>query len=145
MRETQLLEQFQSVVPPLPDGRGRILADTIDGQNRGLVERRGVKRAGGVGLVVLSEKDPALFRQPGQLLPDGPAQIQLFAQPRGHHAQESIESARRDGQTRFQQTRELNNRLVIENNCVEISCRQAALPKTIISSISWKAFVVLSS
>src|SRR6185436_19086757 len=65
MREAQLLEQFQALVPPLSDGRGRVLAYTIDGQNSSLVKRRGVERAGGVGLVVLSEQDLARFRQPG--------------------------------------------------------------------------------
>jgi hypothetical protein len=145
MREAQLLQKFKPVLPPLPDRRGRIFADTIDGQNGSLAERRGVKRAGGVGLMVLSKQDPALVRQPGQFLPDGLAQIQLFAQPGGHCVQESLESARRDCQTGFQQTREFDDRLVIENNGIEVCHCQSSLRETVAHRVVRKSFVVFSS
>ena len=60
MREAQLLEHLDLVAAADGDRAGGPLADTVEGQDRGLLEGRGEERAGRVGLVVLEEDVAAL-------------------------------------------------------------------------------------
>ena len=55
MREAQLVRQLDPVAAPDAEARGRPLADAVQRQDRGLLERRREEGAGGVRLVVVGE------------------------------------------------------------------------------------------
>ena len=70
MRKTQLLEYLEAIRLPLSNGGRRILTHPIHGEDRRLAERRRVKSAGGVGLMVLCKKNFAPVGQPGHFFTD---------------------------------------------------------------------------
>ena len=66
MRELQLAQDLDVLPAPAPDRRRRPLADAVDGENRGLVERRRVERARRVRQVMFGKEDAVASRCPAR-------------------------------------------------------------------------------
>ena len=56
VRVADLLEQFDVAAATMAESTGGPFADAVDGQDRGLVERRGIEATGGVRQVVLRDE-----------------------------------------------------------------------------------------
>ena len=120
MRKAQFLQQFNRVALPAANRRRGPFPHCVNGQNGGLGERRRIKGAGGVGLMVPGEQDRTIGAQAGQFLANGIAQIQFPSQPVGNDPGESPPSSRRHRQVGFQQTGKFQHRLVIKNDAIQV-------------------------
>lgn len=143
MRKAQLFQQPDFMPAPASDGGRGPLAHAVNGENGRLGERRRVKRAGGVGLMVGGEEDGTVGAQAGQLFPDGLAQIEPFTEPVGEHGRERAPAARRDGEVGFEQACEFEDRLVVKNNRVELRGGQPGVLETKPAGLAREIRVVL--
>ena len=100
-------------------GRGP-LAHAVEGQDRGLVERRGEERAGGVRLVVLGEDERRRYGRPSAPA-DHPRPTCSFSEPQRHGLAETSETRRGESEVGLQQPLELQQRLVVEADVIEVS------------------------
>ena len=144
MREAQLAQHLNRIAAPGADGGCRPFADAIDREDRRLFERRRIKRARRMRQVMLGEKNRALAPQPRQFFANGFAQIQLLPQPRRQHARPGRQSARRDGQIGFQHPRELGDRLVVEDDGIEVRRRQPGVPQAKLNRVLRETLVILA-
>ena len=107
------------------DRRRRPLADPVHGQDGGFLERRGKERRGGVALVMLGEEElavpVAVARKLLQLVVQQPLLEQLFAQPQRDRHPERAKAVRREREIGFQQAFELEERLVVEHDVIDVS------------------------
>jgi len=124
------------------DGRGGPFADAVNRQNRRLVKRRRIKRAGRVGLVVFGKKDRAIGTQSGQFTANGFAQIQFLAEPVGQHDGKCAPAAGSDGEIRFEQSRKFQNELVVKHHRVELHRRQVRVAETKLGGVTRKIGIV---
>ena len=77
---------------PMPMAGGRPLADAVEGQDRGLLERDGKERAGGVAFVMLGE-DKRCARRPSRSLAQHAAgMMQLVLEPDRHGQAEAAKA-----------------------------------------------------
>src|SRR5262245_40285156 len=124
MWKMKLLKDGEIVAATETHGHGRPLADSVHGQHRRLLERRWEKGGGRVTLMMLREQE--LFfpvATPGELSQFVTQKLlleQLLAQPqRDRHAERS-KAGRRERQIGLQQAFELEERLVIEHDIVDV-------------------------
>src|SRR5437899_4688516 len=145
MREAQFLEQsyFGSSSPS--DCRGGPLAHAIDSEDRRFGERRWVKRAGSVRLVMFRKQDGALRGKVRQVLADGFAQVQLFPQPRGHNGGEGPPPAACDCEVGFEHPREFQDWFVVEDHRVELPGLKPGLVQARTDSVAPEIRLVLLS
>ena len=143
-----------SSVPALADagGGGCPFADTVERQNRRLLERRGIKSAGGVRDVVLGEQQPLvpveiflaeIAQQRPEIVLQQVLLEQLLAQPHRHGLGEGREAFRRESEIGFKQPFELQERLVVEHHIIDVLKAGAALPQDEIDGVAGKAWIVL--
>jgi len=84
--EADLVCERDPVPPPVAERRGGPLADAVEREDRGLLERRREERAGGVGFVVVREDVPAaVVAAQGRVQFVG--QVELGFQPEGNGLQ----------------------------------------------------------
>ena len=96
VREVELADHLDLVAPAHADAGGGPLADPVEGEDRGAVERRRVEGRGGVALVVLGEPElvgPLVAQRP-ELGLDLVADPELLPQPQGHGPVERAEADR---------------------------------------------------
>ena len=124
MREVQLLQHLQAVAAADPDAGGRPLADAVDGQHRGFLERRGEERARGVALMVLGEQELLLDVRAGaagdQMLAQQALLEQLLLEPHRQRHAERAEALGRERQVGLEQALELQKRLVVEGDPIDL-------------------------
>ena len=117
VRELDLAQQLELTPSAHSVARGRPLPDTVEGQDGGLVEGRGIEGRGCVRLVVLREEDLAVIPD---LLGDLGRDEELLFEPHRHGLDEVLEAARGDAQVGHQDALELEHRLVVEGDVVEV-------------------------
>ena len=113
IRPVQLVENLEIIAAAAADRSGRPFADTVDCQDRRLLERRRQERAGGVGLVMLAVQD---ISRVAELLFQLAIDVQLVFDPQRPGHQERREPSGRDAEVRFQNSLELQQRFVVETD-----------------------------
>jgi hypothetical protein len=146
VREDHLLEQPQLLPLADADRGGGPLADPVQGQDRGLVERRRVVGARRVRLVVLGEED--LLGRSGAATLHGVLDLgrdpELLAQPERHRHHVRAQAAGDHRQVGLQDAVELEQRLVVEDHPVQrLAGRDAALREAVAHRVEREARVVL--
>ena len=144
MREADLVRQLDAVAPPGPERGGGPLADAVHREDGGFVERGRKERARRVRLVVLGEDDLPLVAS-SEPLRDGARQVELLLRPQRHELQERPEAARRVRQVGLQQALELQERLVVEADVVELLGRDAGLVEAVADGVDRERVVVLAA
>jgi len=141
VREPLLDEQLDVAAAPDADRRRRPFADAVDGDDRRFLERRGIERGRGVRLVVFAEEDLAVVA--GNLLAQVLGHPQLFADPQRHRHHVRTEAARRAGDIRGQQPLELDERLLVEGDVIQLCGGDARFAQAVLDSPCRKRRIVL--
>ena len=118
VREADLLEHRDVGAPADAEGGGGPLADAVHGEDRRLLEGGGQEARGGVAHVVLGEEDRPLVGL--QLLADDRGHPQLLVEPDRHRLPEGVEGPREGGHVGREHPLELEQRLVVEADRVEL-------------------------
>ena len=139
--KADLTEQLDVPVTSDSNGCGGPLADPVHGQDRRLAVGRAVEGAGRVREVVAAEEDP-LRRNP-EVLADQPFDPELLREPLDHRLAEDPEGSRIGRQRRHQDAVELDERLLVEDDPVEILAPELAGPEAELDRVDRKARVVL--
>src|SRR5579871_1267283 len=147
MREVNFLHNLNLIPAPQRHGRSRPFPDAIHRQDQRILKRRRIKRARRMTHMMLGEKQlllPVESRtQPLQLFMQQRFLKQLLADPQRHCHLERSQSAWRIGEIRFEQPLELQERLVVKNNKIDIAERAAGLYQAILGRVRWKSGIVL--
>src|SRR2546422_8838712 len=116
VREPDLAEELDALVPADSERRRRPLADAVHGQDGRVAVRRRIERARGVGHVVTAEEDllGGNPRPPG----DQALYPELFAEPAHHRLTKQPEGPRKGLERRHQEPAELPERLLVEDDPV---------------------------
>ena len=136
-----LVREFDSVAPPVPEAGCRPLADAIEREHRRFVKRRSKERARGMVLMVFDEYE-FLCVFTVQAFAHGARQKELLAQPEWHRFEERTESHRRVREIGFQQSLELQEGFVVKADVVQVARRQSGFAETIIDRVLWKTMIV---
>ncbi len=144
MREPQFFQQPDLGAVPLADGGRGPFPHAVAGDDRRLLERRGVKRRSRVGLMVFREENRNRSWQVCDLRADGLAQVELLGKPGRQDANESPPPVRGHGQVALEHPGELQNWLVVENHSGELRWADAAVAETIVDRVAGKPLVVLA-
>ena len=142
MWKFHLFENRHFIAPSEANGRGRPFAHTIHRQKRSLFEGRWEKGARGMCLVMLGEQHRNLGPQPRDLVAEGAGKIELFPQPPRQRTREGEPSARRHRKIGLQHPGELDDRLVIKDNGIQIRFGEARLFQAKRNGMPGKTFVV---
>src|SRR4029453_10755068 len=94
-------------------------------------------------LMMLGEEDLALETVEHRLVQEQAPREELVFQPDRHGGEERSKSARRDAEVLLEQALELEQRLVVEADVVELASRQARLTEAVGRGPSGKPGVVL--
>src|SRR5581483_7547048 len=105
------------------------------------LERRGVERTRRMRLVMFREEQWPL--EPAELLPNQLAREQLLLHPDRHRRHERTPSARRNPEVTLDEPLELQQRLVVEADVVDVRDIDAAFAKAVRDGVRRKARVVL--
>ena len=140
--EAKLVRQVDRRPAAHPEAGGGPLADAVHGEDRGLVERRGVEGAGGVGLVVLGEDESPLVL-PAEGLAHGPGQEEFLADPEGQGLAERPEAGGRIRQIGLEESLELQQGLVVKPHPVEVGRRDPGLGQAVFDGLRREPRVVL--
>ena len=147
MRELDLLHHAQLAPAPERDGSGGPLADAVHGEHRGALERRRVVRARRVAEMVLGEQQPLVPVDAAldgfQLLQERAALEQLVLHPHRQRGAERREAARRKGEIGLEQPLELEERLVVERDIVDLRGTRAGRLEARANRVVWEARVML--
>ena len=146
VREVDLVRDVQ--LAPVADRErgGGPLAHAVHGQHRGALERRGIERARRVAQVVLGEDQlrlPVLVAQLLQLLEDGGALEQLVLHPQRQRLAERGEALGREREVGLEQPLELQERLVVEGDDVDVLRPRAGGREARLDRVVREAVVVL--
>ncbi len=141
MREAQFVGDIEPVAAAGAEAGGRPLADAVEREDRGLVERGRIERAGGVREVMLGEDDLLLV---GVLRPRRiSAGTNSFSRIQtGMAVGERAKAARRVGEIRLDQPIELQQRLVVEADVVDVGGRQPCRAQAVVDRLHGKPFIV---
>ena len=119
VREHHLLANLDLIAAPYAPRARHPLAHAIHRQDRRLFERRAQERAGGMRHVMLAEQD--LLRRNAQLGRDLRADPQLVDHPGDHRLAKNFVRLRIGLQHAHQDAIELAERLLVEDDVVQIS------------------------
>ena len=145
MGKTQLAENGNPVVHPVPEGSGGPLPHPVHRQDGCPLEGRRKKRAGRMRLVVLRKihlwplPDPRLF----QRHLDVQRYPQLLPQPQRHRHHEGLQPLRRHAQIGFQDPVELGDGLVVERHGIQLAGFHASFRQAILHRIQRESRIVL--
>ena len=141
VRKTQLAQHLDVRPTPYADRRGRPFANAVHRDDRGLLERRRVERRRGVRFVMVAEVHFTLVAV--EPLLDVGGHPEFLAEPQRHRHQERPPAARCARGVGFEQAVELDQRLLVEADEIEILRRDAALTEAVGGRPRRKARVVL--
>src|SRR5215475_5234777 len=113
MGEVEFMGEMNLVAFAVTDGRGGPLADAVDSKDCGRIERGREESAGGVGFVMLGEKDGSFE---AAVVGDVFAHPEFIAEPDRQSLQEGSKTARSVIEIGFEQALEFEKRLVVEDN-----------------------------
>ena len=101
MRKCDVVKQPETIAFANANGRCRPLADSVQGDDRRLVERTGEKCAGRVAFMMVGENQTGVHR-PTETTAQGPAHVQLVLEPKWHGHTEAAETLRCVSQVGFE-------------------------------------------
>ena len=141
VREAQLVQDLQIVAAAHSNRAGRPLADAVNRDHRGLLEGRREKCRRGVRFMVFAEQDRALesLEPIGDVVRDP----QLFTEPRRHRHQVRPPSARRHRGVGLEQALELDERLFVERNVIQLRDGEPGLLEAVGDRLRRKRGIVL--
>jgi hypothetical protein len=146
MRKMDLAVDLDRVVLAQPRRGRRPLADAIHGQDRRASEGRWIEGAGGVRLVMLGEHqllgDVDAGHVPRQVVAQHLALEQLLARPHGKCRRKRAKPARRQRKVGLEQALELQERLVVEDDVVDVLKRHPAGLEAVFHRLCGKGRVV---
>ena len=146
MRKVNLLEDFKPVALTKRCRRRRPFTDTIHGEDHGLVERRWIERRRRVAQMMFGEQQSGpieLFVEFVQLLSQQALLEQLFLQPQRNRHLEGAETCRRQRDIGLEQPLEFQERLVVENDMVDVGKPCARGFQTVADRMHRKRRIVL--
>ena len=147
MREMQLFAHLQVVAAPEADRRGRPFADPVHGEDDRLLERRRKEGGRGVALVVLREQKLALPIEVGieraKLVAQELLLEQLLLQPQRDRHAEGAEAPGSECEIGFEQPFELEERLVVERDMIDVGEADAGLGQAIGDGVMRETGIVL--
>ena len=142
VREAQLLHHLETIAPAHGDRAGGPLADAVQGEDGRLLEGRREERAGPVRLVVGHEDVLALVRAREPLV-ELARHEELLLEPEGQAHQEQLEARRRVRDVGLEDAVELEERLVVEGDEVEVRSLDAGLLEAVVDRVLGERVVVL--
>ena len=146
MREMDLAVDLDRVVLAQPRRGRRPFADAIHRQDRRCLEGRWIEGARRMRLMMLGEHqllvDVDLGHVPRQLVRQHLALEQLLARPHRKRGRKGAKAARRQGQVGLEQALELQERLVVEDDVVDVLERHPAGLEAVFDGLSGKGRVV---
>src|ERR1700730_11639986 len=135
VREMDFLAHLDAVISANPDARGGPLSNTVHCEDQRLLERRRIESAGRVALVMLGEQQLVLPVEVGRPRFAQHAKKVLLQQfllePHWQSHAERGKPPRREGEIGLEQPFELDKRLLVKNDVIELVESQAALVETI--------------
>ena len=137
--EADLVEEGEPASFAHADGVGRPLADAVGGERGGPLKRREEEGARGVGLVVRGVDHPLL----AEVLGEVPLEPELVGEPAGDGVGPGAEPLRRDAHHRVEHAPELEHRLLVEGDQVEVARRETGLREAGVDRVPGVAGVVL--
>src|SRR5207247_999279 len=140
VRPVQLLDELNVAAAANAVRRGRPLPDTIERQDGRFFEWRGEERAGSVRLVMFGVQQLALV---SELATELSIHVQLLFHPHRRGLEERAETARCDAEIRFEDSLELEKRLVVEANVGKVADRDAGFAEAVFHRATGKACVSL--
>jgi hypothetical protein len=147
VREVDLLQHLELVALAVAQRRGRPFADAVHAEDRGLLIGRREERRGGMALVMLAEQQallPVEVRLPLlHLVAQQRLLEQLLLQPQRHGHAEGVEAARGEGEIGLEQPLELEERLVVEGDVVDVRQLDAGRVETVVHRVLREAGIVL--
>ena len=141
MGEADLAEHANVGAAADPVGGGGPLPDPVDGQDRRLVERRAEEGARGVREVVIAEDDLGLVHL--EVLADLALDPELLGHPGDHRFLEDAPRLRERGHGRPEDAVELQERLLEEDDHVQVLAADAARLQAEVDRPARKVVVVL--
>src|SRR3970040_1310728 len=150
MRKIDLPKRRERLALAGPYRLRRTLADSVNAQDGGFGERAEVESGSGMRLMMLGEQE---LRQrlllaaadARELLPEHVLEAQLFLEPDRHRHRERPDALRRICEIRLEQTLEFHQRLVVENDRIELIDFQPPLLQTVLDRGAREAGIVLLS
>ncbi len=141
VRKPQFAEDVELVAAADADRRGGPFADAVDRHHRRFFERRRIERRRRVRLVMFAEQDLAgvALEMAGDLV----RQPQLAAKPQRHRHDVGAQAARRGSDVGLQQPLELQQRLFIKTDEIELPGGNASLAQAIRHRVRGKRRIVL--
>src|SRR5215472_10233206 len=139
MGKMQLLEDFDLVISPSADGRGRPLANSVDSEDCGFAERRREEGAGGMREVVLGiiNRDFSLSELTQLFFQHSPHE-ELFLNPNRNRRCKASDALRSEGVICFEQPLEFHKWLLIERHRRKIPISQARFLQDIAAGVRRK-------
>ena len=141
MGELDLLDKLDVGSPARSHGGGRPLANAVHREEGGLLERGRIERAGGVGKMVLAEKNPVLLDF--EPIPDKGFYPKLVAQPGDHGLPEGFPGPGVAFEGRHQDPFEFLERSFIKNDIIEVTGGDARLLQAEADGVFGEAIIVL--
>ena len=148
MRKMDLLVDRQIVTLADRKRRGRPFANAVHRQHRRLFKGRGEECGSGVAQVMLGKQQPLfpvdfLAEMILQRVTDDGFLEELFFEPYRKRRHKAAKPARCEGEVGLEQSLELQKRLVVENDMIDIGGLEPAFGETIIDGVRRKPRVVL--
>src|SRR5262245_12676578 len=142
MRKSHFAEQLDPVAAPRAIARRRPLADPVERQDRGLLERRRKERASGVGFVVLGE-DVMLLVTSAEPSVHLSGQVQLLPEPEWDCFEKRSNPRGRVAQVGFEQALELQKGLVVKPDVIELARVEVTFTQAVLDRAQRKGMIVL--
>src|SRR5262245_14053959 len=142
MRKLKMVLQLERVAAADAPGRGGPLANAIERENGGLLERARKECAGGVTLVMIHEEERCA-RLRRKAAADHSAHHEFLAQPDWHRHHEAADSTGRERQLSLEQPLELQQRFVVKGDEIELVRGEPRLFQAIGRSMFRKSRIVL--
>ena len=144
VREPHLLAQLERVAATSPPGRRRPLAHAVERQDRRAIEWTGEERACGVRLMVRREGDRSVVAAAEPTV-DLARDVELALQPSRHGARKLGEAEGRGGQRALEDPTELDERLLIEHDGIELPRLDPRMPQAPGSRLRREPVVLLDA
>ena len=138
-----MCERDPVLVPDAVAGGGPF-PDTIEREKRRVLKGRREERAGRVCFVMLGERD-GLGIFASQATSDLSRKVQFLLQPLRHGMDERAVATGRVGEVGLKQPLELQERLVVEPDVVEVSGAEPSLVQAVVDGLDGKPGVVLGA
>jgi len=138
--EADFLREAELRSFPIPDGCRRPFTHPVDRDDRGIWEARAEVRRGGMGFVVFGEEERPLILQ---FFADDVGNPELLRHPLLHRTVVGEETSRPDLEVCPEDALELEERLLVEDDCREILGRYPRKFQGVIDRVFGECFVVL--